>query len=292
MIAVVASVLGAAIISRSVVADNPPDVSVYVPLTPFRVFDTRLAQNSPKGPVAGGTTLDVQITGTGVPSTATAVAINVTYLDGTGPGYVTVFPAGGSLPVVSNLNKVGPGPQPNLVIVKLGAGGRISLFNEGSSVNLFGDVAGYFVPVSVGSVAVPTTSVPLGSAGAAGQIAASFGPTGGNWIFIGPTATVNVVAGDRLVGSGAASIGLPNTNTAYVDTSMCYRLGEMGPVVSFTADNYVTFYAKEIQQSMSAAARSEPFAVTGPVVVGFCVRAGVTVNRNDYVSWYVQAVRP
>lgn len=291
VVALLASVVGAAIISRVVAADNPAEASAYVPLEPFRVFDTRAAQNSPIGPVAGGTTFDVQITGTGVPSTATAVAINVTYLDASGPGFVTVFPAGGAQPAVSNLNKVGSGPQPNLAIVKLGTGGRISLFNQGGTANLFGDVAGYFVPTASGTGGGPTTSAPLDSAGGAGQIVASFGPTGGNWIFIGPIDTIDVVAGDRLVGAGAASIGLLNTNTAFVDVSMCYRQGEMGPVVSFTGANYVTFLANEIQMSMAAASRSDPFPTTGPVVVGFCVRAGVTVNHNDYVSWYVQAVR-
>lgn len=291
MVAVLASAGGAAIINRVVAADNPAGTTAYVPLVPFRVFDTRSSENSPRGPIAGGTTFDVQITGALVPSTATAVAINVTYLDATGPGFVTVFPAGGSRPSVSNLNKVGSGPQPNLAIVALGPGGVISLFNEGGSSNLFGDVAGYFVPTGTGGGTGPAPTVPLDSAGGAGQIVASFGPTGGNWIFIGPTDTINVVAGDRLVGSGAASIGLLNTNTAFVDVSMCYRLGEMGPVVSFTGANYVTFLANEIQMSMAAAGRSEPFPATGPVVVGFCVRAGVTVNHNDYVSWYVQAVR-
>ncbi len=56
---------------------------------------------------------------------------------------MTAWPAGEARPVTSNLN-VPPGDtRPNLVIVKVGAGGRVSFYNDAGTVDLIADVAGW-----------------------------------------------------------------------------------------------------------------------------------------------------
>jgi hypothetical protein len=54
-----------------------------------------------------------------------------------------VYPAGESLPLASNLNFVAGQTVPNLVIGKLGTGGKVSVFNGGGTAHLVVDVAGW-----------------------------------------------------------------------------------------------------------------------------------------------------
>lgn len=121
-------------------ATDLPIGAVFVPLSQFRVFDTRDG-----APVDRDTSFDVVVTGERVPMNAVAVVMNLTYVNATGDGYVTVWPAGRPRPNVSTLNKTGAGPVPNSVTVKVGEGGKVSIFNHGSVTDLFADVAGYYM---------------------------------------------------------------------------------------------------------------------------------------------------
>jgi alpha-tubulin suppressor-like RCC1 family protein len=146
-------------------------VSGFEGVVPGRVLDTRVGGSTVDGlfvgggAVGAGGTVDLQVAGrAGVPvSGVGAVVVNVTGVRASGSTFVTVFPSGGSRPVTSNLNLV-PGPAtPNLVVVKVGAGGRISLFNDSGSVDLLVDVMGWF-PTGAGGPE-PTVSCPPIAAG-------------------------------------------------------------------------------------------------------------------------------
>jgi hypothetical protein len=94
-----------------------------------------------------------QVTGTNgecsLPSTATAVALNVTAVDGTAPSFLTLYP-GGTLPTASNLNWLpGQPPTPNKVDVKLSASGKVSMYNANGHVNVIIDVAGYYTDSTI-----------------------------------------------------------------------------------------------------------------------------------------------
>jgi hypothetical protein len=123
-----------------------PAGSTFVPLSPARLLDTR----STGGPIGAGATRNLAIagaTGVPVPSSATAVVLNVTVTGPTGPSYVTVWPAGQTRPTASNLNFTKGQTVPNLVTVQVGSAGRVSFFNNAGSVQVIVDVAGYFTAI-------------------------------------------------------------------------------------------------------------------------------------------------
>jgi hypothetical protein len=125
-------------------ADDPSATGLRLtPTSPARIFDTR-ATHAPVGPNA---TIDVQAAGTGpVPPNASAVIVNVTATEAGDGSYLTVFPTGGAVPLASNLN-FGPGQTiPNLVVVKLAAGGKFSIYNAQGATHVIADVVGWYGP--------------------------------------------------------------------------------------------------------------------------------------------------
>lgn len=123
-----------------------PSGARYTPLTPVRVLDTRNGTGAPRAKLGPGATLELAITGAGgVPALGVgAVAVNVTVAGATAPSSFTVFPTGTSRPNTSNLNFVAGQIVANLVIAKLGTGGRISIFNQSGTTDVIADLAGWF----------------------------------------------------------------------------------------------------------------------------------------------------
>jgi hypothetical protein len=78
-----------------------------------------------------------------VPSNATAVVVNLGAEGASALGYLTVYPCGGTPPVVSNLNFIPGQALANLVQVRLAAG-NICIAAE-KATHVFADVAGYFI---------------------------------------------------------------------------------------------------------------------------------------------------
>jgi len=111
-------------------------------LAPVRLLDTR---NS-GGPLGPGQTRSLSIAGRGgVPATgAEAVVVNVTVTDATASSYLSVFPGGTARQGTSSVNFVAGQQVPNRVVVPVGAGGTINLFNAAGQVNVIVDVSGWF----------------------------------------------------------------------------------------------------------------------------------------------------
>jgi hypothetical protein len=128
----------------------------YSALTPARILDTRdgTGGNGPAGlgaPLAAGDTRDVTVIGRGnVPTSATAVVLNVTATGGSASSHFTVYPAGQARPVASNLNFTAGQTVPNLVVVPVGANGQVSIFNNAGDANVIADVVGFFAPTTSG----------------------------------------------------------------------------------------------------------------------------------------------
>ncbi|MEV4559505.1 NosD domain-containing protein [Kitasatospora sp. NPDC049285] len=113
----------------------------YTPLQPARIADTR----SGGGPIGTDAARDFTVTGTGgVPTEAAAVVLNLTSTEATQPTHLTVWPAGESRPNASSLNPVPGQDTGNQVIVPVGAGGKVSVYNHAGSTQVVLDVAGYY----------------------------------------------------------------------------------------------------------------------------------------------------
>jgi hypothetical protein len=127
--------------------DAASAVGRYTALPPKRILDTRASIGVPGAvPIGADTAIDVLVAGQGgVPASGvSAVVLNVTAADAGGAGFVTVWPAGQPRPLASTLNVTFVGQNiPNLVIVPLGTGGRISLYTQAGG-HLLADVAGWF----------------------------------------------------------------------------------------------------------------------------------------------------
>jgi hypothetical protein len=120
-----------------------------VPVDPQRLADTRNT-----GAVGAGGTLTVHVTGAlGAWNDAAAVFLNVTVTSPGTPGFLTAFPAGDGRPTTSNLNFVPGSTVPNMVLVKVGTAGDVSIFNgSATAVHIIVDIQGF---VTIGTPAVP-----------------------------------------------------------------------------------------------------------------------------------------
>ena len=130
-------------------------VGRYVPLTPSRLMDTRNGTGiclNPTAPsssschsLAGGQTDELAVTNRGgVPLTgANSVELNVTVVNPTTAGYLTVYTTGTAQPTVSNLNFTAGETISNRVIVAPG-GGYVSIYNYSGNVDVVVDVNGWY----------------------------------------------------------------------------------------------------------------------------------------------------
>jgi hypothetical protein len=118
----------------------------FYTLAPCRMADTRGAA----GPALGAnTTRTFPVAGIcDVPSTAKAVAINVTVTGATDAGNLRLYPAGGAVPPTSAINFVASRTRANNAVIPLGTGGEMSVRCNMSSptghVDFVLDVTAYF----------------------------------------------------------------------------------------------------------------------------------------------------
>jgi hypothetical protein len=206
-------------------------LSKYTGLTPFRILDTRAStcMQCGVGRLTTGQTRTVQITGvTGlrvgtdpVPATATAVVVNVTAVDSTTGGLLTIYPSGTGLPRASNLN-FGPGAiTPNLVTVALGQTSatdpnrEVNLYNPIGSVDVVADVEGYFVPDTSSDPTGQFHSIaPLRVCDTRARQPANVCNGGSSDHRLGPGAAVKVNVSGIPAGVTGAAASIPTNGTA------------------------------------------------------------------------------
>ena len=125
-----------------------PTGSSFVSTVPERLLDTRPGSGRigyTGAQPTDGQTVTLKVTGTGVaqvPANAKAVFLNITALDATVDGFVTVYPCGSAQPLASSENTAAGEVRANLVAAKVGANGTVCLFTSRSS-NLLADIQGY-----------------------------------------------------------------------------------------------------------------------------------------------------
>jgi hypothetical protein len=122
----------------------------FTALTPTRIVDTRFGTGGFNSPLGQGATMVVTVAGNGgVPAMASAtppqaVVLNVTVEGATTASDLLVWPDGSSAPTASDLNYRQGQTVPNLVIVKLSAGGKIDIRNDFGSTSVIVDVVGWY----------------------------------------------------------------------------------------------------------------------------------------------------
>ncbi len=123
-------------------SNTPGPAGLFVPLAPRRTFDSREA-DAPV--VVSLSTRAVPVVGSAapVPAGASAVSFNVTSDAAAGAGYATIFPADRNVPLISNLNYPAIDPRANAGMVRLSAGGGLSVLVNQTTHVIF-DVNGYF----------------------------------------------------------------------------------------------------------------------------------------------------
>ncbi len=126
-----------------------------LPVTPARLLDTRDASGPTGGQRLGaGASLDLAVVGRGglPPTGVAAVVVNITATDATGAGFLTAWPVGVTRPEASNVNiNSATETAPNLAVVRVGAGGAVSLFSH-AAAHVVVDVTGYITDASALSV--------------------------------------------------------------------------------------------------------------------------------------------
>src|SRR6476620_2745202 len=135
------------------------DPEGFVGVSPVRVLDTRAGD----GPIGPGQEITLPLTtpapnrlSAPVPANAVSVLVNITIdKNATADSFITVWPTGQVRPN-SSANNATPGQvTPNSIVVPLGAGGAVSIYNFTGNVDIAVDLAGYTVPLVGSSIQGP-----------------------------------------------------------------------------------------------------------------------------------------
>ena len=127
---------------------TPSPTSVFVPVGPLRVADTRDGSGFSR---QSATTITVPIAGhAGVPDAAIAAALTISVTGAPAAGYVTVWPAGEQMPLSANVTFAPGETVSNGLLTKLGAGGAVNIYTS-TRVQVIVDVSGAFVASDGGS---------------------------------------------------------------------------------------------------------------------------------------------
>ena len=138
--------------------------SSYVPIPPVRVLDTRPAyQIGLSGVFHANTPRTFQVDNAfGIPAAAIAVTGNVTIVNQTGAGYLSVTPTSVVNPTSSTINFPLGDTRANNLTVPLATNGKLAAVYKaqaGKTTHLIVDVTGYFLPGDEDATYAPITPV-------------------------------------------------------------------------------------------------------------------------------------
>ncbi len=116
---------------------NPAGAALYSGLAAGTILNASTRR-------AAGTTTEFAVAGVaGVPIDAAAVSLNITAVSPRTAGYLTVYPCGGTMPIVSNLNFVPDQTIASASVVPIGANGKICVYQSSDS-HVLVDINGAF----------------------------------------------------------------------------------------------------------------------------------------------------
>ena len=116
----------------------------FTPIAPVRAYDSRTTAS-----VGAGQSVDVNLLKVGdVPlDGVAAVVLNITGVNPTADGYLTVWPTGRPRPLAAALNNKKGLVRSNQVIVPVGVNGKVSVFNANGISDVVVDVVGWVAGV-------------------------------------------------------------------------------------------------------------------------------------------------
>jgi hypothetical protein len=128
-------------------APDKDGLALY-PVVPCRVMDTRPPLGN--GPFKGTLSPPVDLANSpcAAPSTAKAYVFSATAVPTGNLGYLTLWPDGGDMPLVSTLNALDGIVTSNMAIVPAGTGGRVNAYADRNqaTTDLIVDISSYFAP--------------------------------------------------------------------------------------------------------------------------------------------------
>ena len=139
---------------------------VITNVAPSRLLDSRAGQLTIDGKFAGigqrtaGSSTELQLTGrAGVPSHANTVLLNVTAVNPSAAGFLTVYPCGTTRPNASNVNYAAGDIQSNLVVAPIDSQGRTCIYTH-ARTDIVADIQGYVIGATIVQAVPPGCAPP------------------------------------------------------------------------------------------------------------------------------------
>ena len=234
--------------------------TVFVPVAPCRVADTRYPDGPFGGPVmSGGSSRSFAIpqSACGIPNSALGYSLNVTVVPAGPLSFLTLSPTGQPRPLVSTLNSFTGKVVANAALVPAGTAGSIDVFVTDQS-HVILDINGYFAPAgaSGGLDFYPLTPC---------RVADTRGATGP---FGGPS----------ILAANTRNFAVPSSACNVPGTAMAYSLN--ATVVPHGALQYLTLWPTG--QSQPGVSTLNSF--DGTIVANAAI---VPAGNAGYISAYV-----
>lgn len=200
--------------------------SVWVPVTPARIVDTRSGQttidgtNEGEGTIAAGDEIKIDVAGrAGIPADAIGVVANLTAVNPAGTGFLTSHPCLASLPLSASLNYTAGVNLGNEIIIGLDAG-SLCVFSS-NQTHLTIDVVGYIPADSPYEPIAPTRYLDTRPGGTTfdGAAAGEGAPGAGEQLMLDVTGRGVVPVGVEAVVAYVTAIG--PTSTGFVTLYSC-----------------------------------------------------------------------
>jgi sugar lactone lactonase YvrE len=255
-------------------SQSSPAPLQFVPVTPCRVADTR----NPDGPFGGpeltantSREFDIPQSACSIPANAVAYSLNVTVVPNASLGYLTLWPAGETQPLVSTLNSDGR-VKANAAIIPAGTNGGVSIFVS-DPTQIILDIDGYFVAAGTASALAFHPLTPCRIA----DTRNSDGPLGGPYLSSGTSRSFPIQSSSCSIPSTAQAYSLnltavPHSTLNYLTT---WPTGEPQPVVSTL---------NSLTGAVTANAAIVPVGTGGAVSIFVSDNADIILDINGYFA--------
>ena len=243
----------------------------YMPVAPVRLMDSRDGVGTPAR-LGGGSVVELPVVGTaGVPTNASAVALNVTGILPTGNAFVTTFPCG-EIPSTSSLNPAAGRVTPNLVMAQVSSAGTVCFYTN-VDIDLVVDVVGYVAP-GASNKFTPTTPFRFTDTRDVLRVEVNAGQSG-----------VRLAASQTLVVQIAGVRGVPSNARAISANLTVADATSKGFVTAFPCGDVPTASNVNYEVSSPVANAAElPLSAGGAICIYSSSSAQVIIDVNGWWS--------